>query len=258
MARPWFRFYRKTVNNPKAQRLRPELFKAWVNMLSVTCDNGYLPPVNDLAFALRVHPDRALTWRDALIAANLFELVPGECEDPPVSVRAHDWTDHNYDSDADPTAAERKRKSRARSRVTSDSGHANATRTDRDSELEPDSDKNSEPSLPAVGFAKAKPKTGTRWDSTRIIEKDWLSDAFDARTNRGLPPADLELEAEKFGHYWASKAGANATKLDWHRTWLAWCLKAEGKPNGMGSRTGARGTSGDTLRALAAEMGSED
>lgn len=28
--------------------------------------------------------------------------------------------------------------------------------------------------------------------------------------------------------------------------------------NGMGSRTGARGTSGDTLRALAAEMGSED
>lgn len=37
---------------------------------------------------------------------------------------------------------------------------------------------------------------------------------------RGL---DLQETAEQFRGYWLSKAGANATKLDWHLTWLNWC-----------------------------------
>lgn len=102
-----------------------------------------------------------------------------------------------------------------------------------------------EPSLGSVGFAVAKPKKGTRWESTRIVEKDWISDAFSARQKHELPGIDLELEAEHFAHFWASKSGANATKLDWRRAFIGWCLKAEGKRNGIprpngGTQTGSR------------------
>ncbi len=95
-------------------------------------------------------------------------------------------------------------------------------------------DRNTEPSLEFVGSASAKPKKGTRWESSRIIEKDWILLGNAARNRHGLPRIDLELEAEQFAAYWTSKAGSNATKLDWHRTWIAWALKAEGKRNGSG------------------------
>lgn len=111
-------------------------------------------------------------------------------------------------------------------------------------------DRNTEPSLDSVGFAPAKPKRGTRWDSSRIVGKDWLLDAIGARQLAGLPDADLELEARKFANYWASKSGASATKTDWYKTWENWALKAEGKSNGAGFMGRNRRSAGDTLRDL--------
>lgn len=33
-------------------------------------------------------------------------------------------------------------------------------------------------------------------------------------------------ETEKFRNYWAAKAGKDAAKLDWSKTWRNWLLRA--------------------------------
>ena len=161
MSKPWFRFYRRTVNNPKVQRLRPELFRAWVNILCSTDDEGRVPAINDLAFTLRIAEAKVRDMLASLVDAKLLRDFGAE-------LIAHDWDEHNYESDADPTARDRKRKSRAKSRVTSDDGHAKDTRTDTDTDTDTESEedteqnRDSEPSLPVVGSARAKPKKGSR------------------------------------------------------------------------------------------------
>lgn len=87
-----------------------------------------------------------------------------------------------------------------------------------------------------------KPRTetprGTRWPADAVVPDDWISEGEAYREMGGLPQLDLRAEALKFANYWASKSGGNATKIDWKRTWLNWCLTAKGIQNG--SRTGAK------------------
>jgi hypothetical protein len=45
-----------------------------------------------------------------------------------------------------------------------------------------------------------------------------------ARTN--VPHVDGRHETAQFIDYWASKAGAQAVKLDWVRTWQVWMRNA--------------------------------
>jgi len=41
------------------------------------------------------------------------------------------------------------------------------------------------------------------------------------------PHVDGRLETEKFVNYWQAKAGRDACKLDWEKTWKNWMLTAE-------------------------------
>ena len=72
----------------------------------------------------------------------------------------------------------------------------------------------------APSVKRVSPTTGTRWKPNDHIPPDWIDDATGKRRDLGLADADLSVEAELFENYWASKAGAAATKLDWHRTWI--------------------------------------
>ncbi len=49
---------------------------------------------------------------------------------------------------------------------------------------------------------------------------------YDFAIEEGLPPERVKVEIEKFRDYWRSKAGANATKIDWQATWRNWVRKA--------------------------------
>lgn len=79
----------------------------------------------------------------------------------------------------------------------------------------------------------------TRWPPDKQIPDDWLQKGEAARRRHRLPPIDLRLEAERFKNYWASKSGANGTKLDWEKTWVNWALRAEETKNGSRSRQSA-------------------
>jgi len=87
-----------------------------------------------------------------------------------------------------------------------------------------------------------KPRTetprGTRWPPDAVVPDEWLAEGEAYREMGNLPPLDLRAEALKFANYWAAKSGGGATKIDWKRTWLNWCLTAKGTQNG--SRTGAK------------------
>ncbi|WP_273783647.1 hypothetical protein [Bartonella sp. AU15XJBT] len=49
---------------------------------------------------------------------------------------------------------------------------------------------------------------------------------YDFALAEGLPPERVKVEIAKFRDYWRSKAGANATKIDWQATWRNWVRKA--------------------------------
>jgi len=75
---------------------------------------------------------------------------------------------------------------------------------------------------------------GTRWPADAVVPDDWVEEAEAYREHSRLPAIDLKTEAAKFAHYWASKSGSGATKIDWKRTWLKWSLDTKGTANGYG------------------------
>ena len=87
---PWLRFYVRTLNNPKVQRLASGDFKGWVNLLCLAKEHdGSLPSVEDVAFRLRLSKRKVETLLKSLRSKG---LVDGD--------RMHDWDEMQYHSDS--------------------------------------------------------------------------------------------------------------------------------------------------------------
>ena len=98
---PWFRFYVRTLNNPKAQRLPGGTFKAWVNLLCLVKEtDGKLPSVDDVSFRLRMSKSKTEALINTLKTSG---LIDGD--------RMHDWDEMQYKSDS---STERVRRYRER------------------------------------------------------------------------------------------------------------------------------------------------
>jgi len=100
----WLRLYDTLLDNPKVQRLRPELFKALVNLwcLAKRYDGG-LPDVSEIAFALRGSEQKIVSWISELRDAGLIDETDG-------TLHPHDWDHHQFKSD---NVSERVKKHRA-------------------------------------------------------------------------------------------------------------------------------------------------
>ena len=89
----WYRIYDDLVHDPKVQRLEPSLFKTLINLWCLTSANGgVLPPVDEIAFKLRINPQKAQRTLDRLIAEALLD------QDEP-GIRPHNWNQRQYKSD---------------------------------------------------------------------------------------------------------------------------------------------------------------
>lgn len=99
----WFRYHVGTLNSRKVQSLPAELFKHWVNLLCVGSDHdGALPPVPDLAFALRLS--------EAEVSGIVEDLVSREFVDRTEhGLMLHDWAEHQYKTSTERTRAFRER-----------------------------------------------------------------------------------------------------------------------------------------------------
>ncbi len=84
---------------------------------------------------------------------------------------------------------------------------------------------------------QSRTRKGTR------ISESWQPEALDAETElmvRRWPNGSIEREMAKFRDFWAAKAGAGGTKLDWQATWRNWLRSADERipRNGSGQRFG--------------------
>jgi hypothetical protein len=91
----WLRMYTGTLDNLKAQSLPGELFKFWINLLLVAkLFDGKLPPLNELAFLMRISEEVAKEALGELIRRGLIDEVE------PGVYQPHNWTKHQYVSDS--------------------------------------------------------------------------------------------------------------------------------------------------------------
>lgn len=90
----WWRAYDEALDDPKIQRLDGETFKTWFNILCLAKRNdGYLPSVSDIAFALRL-PEKIATQRvETLRKAGLLDGEDG-------TLRPHNWDGRQFQSDS--------------------------------------------------------------------------------------------------------------------------------------------------------------
>lgn len=131
----WFRLYDDAVNDPKVQRLSGDMFKAWINILCIASrHDGVLPPVNEIAFTLRVTPQRVRRVLDTLCEAGLLDVDD-------TGTRPHNWQGRQFFSDG---SAGRMRRHRQRHRERHGDVTPAVTVTAPESESESETESESE------------------------------------------------------------------------------------------------------------------
>lgn len=104
----WFRFYSEALNDPKVQRLGPDLFKAWVNLMCLAAqNNGEVKSCGEAAFALRLNEQRAAAIVTELAVAGLLDKVEDGYYAP------HNWKGRQYLSDSSAERVKRHRERRS-------------------------------------------------------------------------------------------------------------------------------------------------
>jgi hypothetical protein len=102
----WFRVYDDLVDDPKIQRLDLLLFKALINLWCLaSANNGVLPPIDQIAFKLRMRPDKAERALNELRAAGLID-------DDERGARPHNWDKRQFTSDGSTLRVKRFREQR--------------------------------------------------------------------------------------------------------------------------------------------------
>jgi len=134
----WFRMYDEILDDPKVQKLAPNLFRIWVNSLALCSRNGgRLPPIEDCAFAFRETEEAVSSAFHALHSEGLFVTVDE-------TFQPKNWKKRQYKSDV---STDRVREFRKRSR----NGGETSPDTESDTETERKK-KNSKPPKGGYGF----------------------------------------------------------------------------------------------------------
>lgn len=138
----WFRFYDDVLDDPKVQRLPPETFKGWVNILCLTKRNGeVLPGISDIAFALRMSDAEVEQLIDKLTGFGLLDNTE-------TGMKPHNWNARQYKSDV---STERVKRFRKRHETVSETPRARQSRTDTEADTEKkDISVNADDELPPI------------------------------------------------------------------------------------------------------------
>ena len=180
MSGRWFRFYNEALNDPKVQSLDGETFKDWINILCIASANdGVLPDMQHLAFALRKPLNDAITVVERLANAALIDRCNGGANG--FHYAPHGWAKRQFKSD---TSNERVKRYRKR--------NCNVTETPPDTDTEqsiPLSKDNGDPKKNfwdnAVAYIGDRGKVGkllkgrTQADVARAITEAQLAGAVD-------------------------------------------------------------------------------
>jgi hypothetical protein len=123
----WFRVYDDLVDVPKIQRLDPSLFKALINLWCLASANdGVFPPIDEIAFKLRIKTEKAQRLLNELRAAGLVD-------DDERGARPHNWDQRQFRSDVSTSRVKRFRERRGN---VSSAFFATGTETETETEAE--------------------------------------------------------------------------------------------------------------------------
>ena len=149
---PWLRFYVRTLDNPKAQRLPGSTFKGWVNLLCLAKEyDGALPSVEDISFRLRLSKQKV----EALLNTLRFNgLVDGD--------RMHDWDEMQYPSDSS-TERVKQHRERARKHHRNVSSNVSVTPQNRIDKNRVETETEQPPKPPARKLADVLPNEFGNW-----------------------------------------------------------------------------------------------
>ena len=204
----WLRLYDEVLDDPKVQKLSPELFKIWINLLCLTSKHdGILPDTESVSFALRMTFHETNEALKKLVSYGLFDNTKK-------GLSPHAWSKRQYKSD---TSTDRVKRFRQRSR----NGQLTVTVTAPDTDTEQ---------------RQKQIQIQNRTDKARgsRLPEDWHPRAEDGIDN---------LELAKFRDYWKAVPGQKGIKLDWDATWRNWLRNSGKSSNAKPSvelRTGPR------------------
>jgi hypothetical protein len=88
---------------------------------------------------------------------------------------------------------------------------------------------------------------GARKRGTRIPDPFIVTGEMRAWAAERCPGVDVNLSTERFVNYWRAKAGKEATKVDWKRTWNNWMLNDQERAPGSRPSTVEHGRSVDDI-----------
>lgn len=130
----WFRLYVDVIHDPKVQKLQPQLFKDWINVLCLAAEHdGKIPAsMPDIAFTLHVTEARVRKIIDDLTRAGLLDVSE-------TAISPHNWNSRQYKSDVSTERVRRYRngKGNASRNVT---GNVSETPSDTDTETDTDTE----------------------------------------------------------------------------------------------------------------------
>jgi 5-methylcytosine-specific restriction endonuclease McrA len=125
----WFRFYAEALNDRKVQSLPGDMFKAWVNILCLYCNEGAALDLSSISFALRAGDSKAEAIVDDLLNRGLLD-------DTAAGLVPHNWNNRQYKSDVSGSRVARYRETRRKSglKVLSDYNRFRSSLIRRDGE----------------------------------------------------------------------------------------------------------------------------
>jgi len=189
----WFRLYDELLDDPKVQRLSGDDFKAWVNLLCLASRNdGKLPCVEDIAFALRMDARKAAATVERLVRATLLD-ADGD------GFKPHGWDARQYKSDV---STSRVKQFRERKKAVAGNVDETFHATPPDTDTETDSSvakatgaKAPDPEAVFWADAKAYLKPKVKGDPGALVSK-WLRERGKPLTMAALNAAQLERAVE--------------------------------------------------------------
>lgn len=206
----WWRAYNEAVNDPKLQLISDSLFRAWFNLMCIASGNdGGLPALKDIAFTLRIAPNKAAQMLAQLHAAGLLDKTE-------TGFTPHNWNGRQYKSDV---STERVKRFRKRERNVS----LDVTETPPDTELDTEdrigdarassftegSKALTSAFWKALGFESAlavhPDYAGTDWRAIEWEKAGWTVDLIDSETRRIGPDKPLTYYEKVFATSFAKR-----------------------------------------------------
>lgn len=215
----WFRFYDDAMDDAKLLSISDKDLRLWLRLLCLASKHdGNLPSMPTLSKLLRVRLDYVQGGVERLLKVGLIDELAISLDE---YYTPHNWSKRQYKSDS---SAERVAKHREKCNVTVTPRARQIQITDTDTEKRTltSSKKNDEIEVLEVKEKSAPAdKRGSRLTDDWQPSDDMRKVAFEL----GFGDAALGVVVLEFKNYWTGKAGKEAVKLDWQKTFHNWMLR---------------------------------